>query len=442
MEKVKILHVLEKFTTGGVERFIIDLVTHYDKNKYEMAVLSLSPKSGDFIFDKELERNDVRILFMESQDGKLGGFLRFIRINKIIRDFKPDIIHSHMYSLRYCMLPAILNRIPVRIHTVHVDGLLETNYIGNRLKGKFFKAFKLLKGKAPHRVKKLIGEINGGDPAANTYKGICFNKNSKIYKAININEFTEQACTGSRLMDIAFRYFNFIPVAVSENVKESIMKVFELENIHMIYNGVDISRFSPGMDQRDDREIRLINVARFEQAKNQEMLLDSFEMVVKECKNVKLLLVGDGEYRQKIMKKAVRMNLTDYVEFLGIRSDVPALFASSDIFAFPSITEAFGLVLVEAMASGLPIVSTTIGAVPEVVMNGISGILVEPNNPEAFAEAIIRLVKNKTLRDEMARNAAQSAGRFELKKMIINYENLYGELYERHHCKKASAAVK
>lgn len=173
--------------------------------------------------------------------------------------------------------------------------------------------------------------------------------------------------------------------------------------IRRVYYGLDPLKFenakSDGLRAElkiGEKEFVIICVARFAAQKAHTVLLDAFAKALHDIPNMRLLLVGDdpfGDYRKKAEEHARLLKLNDRVLFLGIRRDVPRLLAASDCFTMSSLWEGLGLVFLEAMAARLPVVATNVSAVPEVVPQGVCGLLVPPNDAEAMARAFVDIAK-------------------------------------------------
>ncbi len=141
----------------------------------------------------------------------------------------------------------------------------------------------------------------------------------------------------------------------------------------------------------------LLAVARLEEQKGIDVLLEAFAVVAGEAGDCRLLVAGDGGDRQRLERRSQRLGLESRVRFLGWRTDVGRLMDEADVLVHPARWEGFGLVLLEAMRAGLPVVATDVGAIPEVVKDGETGILVPPENPAAFAAATLTLVRDPCL---------------------------------------------
>ena len=140
-------------------------------------------------------------------------------------------------------------------------------------------------------------------------------------------------------------------------------------------------------------------------------------------KNIKLILVGDGEEYERIKKMVDLMNLSSTIEFYGKVNDVAPLLGKADVFVLSSSSEAFPVSVIEAIASGLPIVSTNVGGVSELV--GDNGILVEPGNMQQLVSAMKELIDNDSERIRMGRLSQKYSEQFDVHKIIAQYEEIY-----------------
>jgi glycosyltransferase involved in cell wall biosynthesis len=202
-----------------------------------------------------------------------------------------------------------------------------------------------------------------------------------------------------------------------------------------IYGGVDIERFHPDVDGKEMREefgiqpetTVLFSLQRLSMEKRVDALLQSMPHILKDRSNVKLVIGGTGPDLGKLRKLAKELAVEEKVVFAGYIPDekLPCYYAMADIFVFNSTYETFGLVLAEAMASGKPIVSVKTTAIPEVVGDGIGGLLVEPSDPLALAQGALRLIKDRNLQAQLGRNGRERAERlFDWNKIAQQYEEL------------------
>jgi len=201
----------------------------------------------------------------------------------------------------------------------------------------------------------------------------------------------------------------------------------------VIHNGVDVKRFAPSVAPAPSRGTVVVGcVARLSREKRHVLLMRAVKEVSRGCPEVRLHLVGDGPLRETLEAETRRLALADRVEFFGTRGDVPELLRSMDIFAMASSTEGLPLTVLEAMACGVPVVATRVGAVEEVVDHGRNGFLVPPEDPAALAAAIERLVRDEDLRTRMGNAGREIAvEQFDISAAARKHEDLYLRLLER-----------
>jgi len=134
-----------------------------------------------------------------------------------------------------------------------------------------------------------------------------------------------------------------------------------------------------------------------------EYLLEAMKTVIGERRKTGLLMVGKGALRKDIEKRARRLGISDNVRFTGFvpEKELPYVFSSADLMVLPSISEPFGIALIEAMAAGLPVIGSRVGGIPEIIDEGVNGFIVPPKNPDRLASAILRLISDDKLRKSM-----------------------------------------
>ena len=206
--------------------------------------------------------------------------------------------------------------------------------------------------------------------------------------------------------------------------------------VSAIHNGVDLSRF--GRAGRLESRLRLDlpaeapivgTVGRLDPVKDQAGLIRAFAKVRSAHPEALLVVVGDGPCRAELQDVAAASGQGDHVRLLGNRDDIPAVMSALDVFVLPSIAEGISNTILEAMASGLPVVATRVGGNPELVEDGIGGALVPRQDPSALAAAIAAYVADPELRRRHGLASRQRAtGHFSLERMAEAYANLYTSL--------------
>lgn len=209
---------------------------------------------------------------------------------------------------------------------------------------------------------------------------------------------------------------------------------FDARRIAVIENGIDAPRYGHAVDVAgarrqlglDPARRYVATVARFHPVKDHVTLIRAFGDCVRTRPDVDLLLVGDGPLRADLERQSADLGLRDRVRFLGVRDDVAAILGAVDIFALTSLSEAASLTLLEAMASELPVVVTAVGGNPEIVREGVDGLLAPRRDVPAIAEAFGRLLDDQRLARAMgASGAARARDQFQLDRTIARYYELY-----------------
>lgn len=226
-------------------------------------------------------------------------------------------------------------------------------------------------------------------------------------------------------------------VAISDGVREYLVRNLKLPEgkIVPIHNPVDIERIQKLSQEpvdepwlRDKGEPIVLWVGRIAAIKGLDILIRAFEQVLREI-DVRLVIVGEGSEEVKIRDLVKRKGLQEKVRFAGFQSNPYRYMSRSSVFAFSSLSEGFGMVLVEAMACGLPVVSTDCFAGPnEILQNGNCGILVPVGDADALAKGIVRILTNPQLREQLISAAAQRVADFEAPSVVASYELLFREV--------------
>jgi len=167
-------------------------------------------------------------------------------------------------------------------------------------------------------------------------------------------------------------------------------------------------------------------VGRLVPVKQPLALLDAFAIVSAECPGARLLVIGDGELRQSMEEAIRRHDLTERVILLGWRSDLQSVYSATDIVALTSRNEGTPVALIEAMAAGTPVVATAVGGVPDLIVDGVNGLLVPVNDTRAMAEALTRLIRAPEERDRLGRaGRAYVMTRYGADRLAVDLDRLY-----------------
>ena len=228
-------------------------------------------------------------------------------------------------------------------------------------------------------------------------------------------------------------------VAVSEDLKNFIVEKVGIPGarLQVVYNGVELGNDTSDVEiarvrselglKPDDRVIG--TVGSLYPVKGHRYLLDAMPAILEKHPNCVLLMVGRGELEMSLKDQASRLGIESHVRFLGVRQDVPKLLAVMEIFVLSSLSEGLSMALLEAMASGKPVVATRVGGNPELVEHGKTGWLVRAEQPAELASGLLRLLDDASLRVQYGRASAERVARsFSVNRMVGRYRELYRSL--------------
>jgi glycosyltransferase involved in cell wall biosynthesis len=159
--------------------------------------------------------------------------------------------------------------------------------------------------------------------------------------------------------------------------------------------------------------------------KNYSFLVDCFAEVAKDIENISLTIVGDGVLRGEIDEQVKKSGIADKVRITGVVSDVENYLADADVYVASSIFEGLPISMLEAMSAGLPIISTNVGGVPDIIKHGENGILVAPGDKNGYVQALRELINDETKRREYAERAKLLSAKYDEKITVEGYEKLY-----------------
>lgn len=226
-------------------------------------------------------------------------------------------------------------------------------------------------------------------------------------------------------------------IAISERVKRVLVADgLSEEKIDVVYSGIDIDRFQNVKGDHliselalNTHKLRIGNIAALAWHKDHKTLIEAARVVVDEFPQVIFLIAGEGPLRREIETLIKKFNLQENVKLLGFRQDIPEVLSILDLFVLSSSWEGLGTSLLDAFASRVPVVSTNVGGIPEIVKDGVNGILVPPGNPDALAGAIISLLKNRDLAGRIAEQGFRLVNKkFSIEKMVQDTKKIYDRL--------------
>ncbi len=248
-------------------------------------------------------------------------------------------------------------------------------------------------------------------------------------------------CHGSDIVEVADAVFGMLPegrrqtvsdalenskcvVVPSQSLANDVKTYCSKPPIKVVYNSVDLDFFKPANKKIFERRT-VICVGTLNKRKGHQYLLHAIKQVLDEITDVNFLIIGRGHEEQNIKKLAQELDILGNVTFIDFITEeqLPLYYSSSEFFVLATLYDSFGIVFAEAMACGIPVVSTNIDTLKEVVDG--CGILVEPKNPDQLAKAMLRLLKNEKLRQELSKKALVQARKFSIETRIDKIEEIY-----------------
>jgi glycosyltransferase involved in cell wall biosynthesis len=243
---------------------------------------------------------------------------------------------------------------------------------------------------------------------------------------------------------------------VLRNYCDKILAVSEKTRIHhleggrlgekkviTLYNGLDISRFKKP-DESIQQEIRqslnlplnrqiIITVAVLREPKGIQYMLKALPTILAKNPNTHYLIVGDGDYGDTLRDLVTAIGIQENVTFAGRRTDIPALLSIGDVFVLPTLKDALPTVLIEALAAGIPIVASNVGGVPEIVEDGVNGLLVPPENPAELTRACLQFLQNREFASQIVHAGNDVVQKsFNISVQIEQLNRIYEEVSSQH----------
>ena len=368
-----IAHVIHHLVIGGLENGLVNLINSIPESKYRHVIVCMDDYSD---FEKRIRRSDVEVIAMHKRPGQ--DPITQWRLFKLFRRLKPAILHTRNLTALDALLPGMLAGIEVRIHGEHGRDVYDPDGRNKKLQ--------------------LLRKLHR--PLVKRYITVSKDLESYLTKQIGVKQ----------------------------------------DSIAQIYNGVDTERFYPANaeDSRDvfpegfatDRHIVFGTVGRIQPVKNHRMLLEGFRLLLDRSPDLKgivrLAIVGTGPLIGEVKEFITRHDLSAYTWLPGARHDIPDVLRCFDVFALTSVGEGISNTILEAMASGLPVVATAVGGNTELVIDGETGQTVPSNNPQSLAVAFERYVRDPDYRQNQAFASRQRAlAAFSLDTMIRRYTDIY-----------------
>jgi len=249
-----------------------------------------------------------------------------------------------------------------------------------------------------------------------------------------------------RVNRVAIQNFDLITAHCDDTYRKTLEMGFSSGKVETLICGFPSQAVDLHWDEREaqrkrlgahDDEIVLLNVARLYPEKAQASLLQVFRRLLYDVPNARLWIAGVGPLESELRALTSELNLDDKVQFLGFVQDLPTLLALPDIQVNSSTSEGVPLAICSGMAAGLPIVATEVGGLPEVIKNGERGLLVPPENEQAFLDALLFLIRSPEMRKQLGAKArAFIENEYSLSQAVRRVEKTYEEVFAK--CGSAS----
>lgn len=367
-----VAHIINRLAIGGLENGLVNLINHMPSGCYRHVIVCLTDASD---FREQLRDKSIRIVTLHKRDGHDMGC--YFRMWKTLRSLKPAIVHTrNLPTLEFAVI-ALAAGVAGRVHGEHGRDMYD---------------------------------LDGSNP-----------KYRLIRKALRpmIHHFT----------------------AVSQDLSNWLIDSIGVHptRVSQIYNGVNVERFYPRSGARPaigptgfmgSDNILVGTVGRMQEVKDQVTLVRAFIHLINQAPSwrnvVRLVIIGDGPLRKVSLDLLNEAGVGSLAWLPGERADVPEIMRNLDLFVLPSKAEGISNTILEAMASGLPVVATHVGGNPELVEAGRTGMLVPPGDPPALAEAIDSYLRRRHLLAEHGRAArARVEAHFSMAAMVNGYLAVY-----------------
>lgn len=373
-----VLHVMYRFDTGGLENGIVNLINHMPAHAYRHAVLALTEVTD---FRQRIKRDDVEFISLHKPPGH--GVWQFAKLFKEFRRLRPAIVHSRNLAALEVHVPAWAARVPVRIHGEHGRD---------------------------------VGDLDGSN---------------KTYQRVR------------RFYQPFVHHYMALSRDLSDYLVEKVH--VPLGKITQAYNGVDTERFSPaptgpqaiaGCPFNPASHWLVGTVGRMQTVKDQVMLAHAFVQALAQAPELKprvrLVMVGAGPLRAQALGVLEAAGVADLAWLPGERSDVADIMRGLHAFVLPSLAEGISNTILEAMASGLPVIATAVGGNADLVVHGQTGYIVPPADSKRLADQLVELAaspERACSMGQVGRQRVQSL--FSMQAMVATYQRVYDQQLRR-----------
>jgi sugar transferase (PEP-CTERM/EpsH1 system associated) len=372
-----IVHIIYRLEVGGLENGLVNLINRIPADRFRHAIVCLT-RSSDF--RERITQGDVAVFALDKPPG--NSPLTQFKLWRLLKQLRPAIVHTRNLAALEGTVPAFLARVPVRIHSEHGRD---------------------------------VGDLDGENVPRQRLR--------RLFKPF-VNHY----------------------VALSKDLERYLHERIRVppQRLAQFYNGVDTDIFRPAKAGREPlplpnfapRDAFVIGtVGRMQEVKDQLTLAHAFIEAIRLSpdaeRRLRLVMIGDGPLRERVAAALEAAGVSRLAWLPGDRDDVPQLMRGLDLFVLPSLAEGVSNTILEAMATGLPVVATAVGGNPELVEEGETGRLVPRCDARAMAGAMLNYYANPSECGRQGRRARDIAvHRFSVSMMVSNYLDLYDRMLE------------
>ena len=377
LSKIKVVRVIARLNVGGPAIHTVLLTRDLDPNRFEsLLVTGLEEAYEGSMRDWAANQGVMPIIIPElgREISPIADLKALYKLYRLFRREKPDIVHTHTAKAGFIgRLAAWLAGVPVIVHTFH--GHVFHSYFGP-LKTRLF-VF----------IEKVLAHLTD--------------------RIITISQLQRQEILGYGIASpdkivIISLGFDLEPFLTNDRLQGQLRAELGLDN-----------------------KVKLVGiVARLTGVKNHSLFLEAAALVHERCDLIHFLIVGDGELRVELEQRAKNLGLSEVVSFLGWRQDLPAIYADLNLVVLTSRNEGTPVTLIEAQASGCPVVATTVGGVPDIVIDKVTGYLVPPNDARVLAERMLTALRGDSQKLGQA-GRQMVKDKFSVSRLVNDIETLY-----------------
>lgn len=392
---LKICHIITRLPVGGAQENTLLTCEGLYKLGYDVFLISGETKGEEGTLEKrarEICKNFIIIPKLVREISPIKDMLALYKIYKILKKEKFDIVHTHTSKAGIVgRIAAKLAGAPIVIHTPH--GHIFHSYYG------------YIKTKIFYLLEKIA--------ALFCDKIICLT-----------------------------------PTEKKEHIE---LKIAPRTKFEVIPSGVDFDKFKNIKVNKDEvkRELGIEKekfvvgcVSRLANIKGVNYLISAMYDIIQKNKNVILLLVGDGPEKENLEKLTSKLNIKNYVKFLGLRYDIPPILSSFDIFVLPSLNEGMGKAIIEAQLMGLAVIGSYVGGIKDIIEEGKTGMFCPPEDSKVLSEKILYLIENPHIARYIGEEAKKNVkDEYSSKYMVEKIKELYLKYARKYNLISSSHAV-